>query len=116
MQHDDRLSRPAVAGFGVDAEERAAAGVQVHRLAVEDHVDDLRFQPALAFEILGRGEGRRKRESGEPACKERGGGDAPEGSDRPVRCCSCGQFHVTVPAGIATFCIRHVERWSHAAT
>ena len=59
MQHDDRPARAAAVGFGVDGEERVAAGIEVYRLAVEDRVDDFRFEPTLPLQILG---GCRKRE------------------------------------------------------
>ena len=78
VQHDDRLARAAVAGFGVDAEEGVAIGVEAHRLAVEDRVDDLRLEPVLAVEVLGGREGRRERQGGEPSREEEDGGTAPE--------------------------------------
>ena len=53
VQHDDRPARAAAVGFGVDAEERVAVGIEVYRLAVEDRVDDFRFQAALSFKVLG---------------------------------------------------------------
>ena len=44
------------------AEEREAAGVEVHGLAVEEHVDDLGLQATFALEVLGRREVRRNGE------------------------------------------------------
>ena len=67
VQHDDRPARSVAIGFGVDAEERVTVGIEVHRLAVEDRIDDLRFEPALPLEVLG---GCRRRE-GRGACNRR---------------------------------------------
>ena len=52
-----------------------AVGVEVHRFAVEDHVDDLRLEPAFTFDVLRCGELSRRSESGESAHEkqDRGG-------------------------------------------
>ena len=78
VHHEDRPVRPAVGGFGVQREERVAVGVEVHRLAVDDHVDDLRLEPAFALEVLSRHERRRLPEAGEPAGGDEHRGTAPD--------------------------------------